>query len=64
MTNLTIQESAVYSVAQVAKKLGISKTHAFKLCNDGTIPSLRLGRRIVVPIQAFEEWLNKGGLTA
>jgi excisionase family DNA binding protein len=62
MTNSIIQEAAVYSVAQVAKKLGISKTHAFKLCNDGVIPCLRLGRRIVVPIAAFNEWLGQGKL--
>jgi len=63
MTNETLHETSVYSVAQVAKKLGISKTHAHKLCNNGTIPSRRLGRRIVVPIQAFEDWLNKSGVT-
>jgi excisionase family DNA binding protein len=62
MMNETLYETSVYTVAQVAKKLGISKTHGFKLCNEGLIPCLRLGRRIVVPIQSFEEWLNKAVL--
>lgn len=62
MTNETLHETSVYTVAQVAKKLGISKTHAFKLCNEGVIPCLRLGRRIVVPIAAFNEWIGHGKL--
>jgi excisionase family DNA binding protein len=62
MTNEPLHPTSVYTVAQVGKKLGISKTHAHKLCNDGTIPSLRLGRRIVIPIRRFNEWLGQGEL--
>lgn len=62
MTNEPLDSTSVYSVAQVGKKLGISKTHAFKLCNNGTIPSKRLGRRIVIPIRRFNEWLGQGEL--
>jgi len=54
------QESSVYTVKAVAKKLGISKTHAHKLCKDGTIPSKKLGRRTIVPIAAFHAWLGQG----
>jgi len=62
MTNETLHESSVYSVLTVAKKLGICKTHAHKLCKNGTIPSVKLGRRTVVPIAAFNAWLGQGHL--
>lgn len=62
MTKQPKEEPSVYSVAQVAHKLGISKTHAFKLCKDGVIPNLRLGRRIVIGIERFNLWLANGGL--
>lgn len=61
MTN-ELHETSVYTVNIVAKKLGISKTHAYRLCEDGIIPSVKLGRRIVVPIAAFLAWLGQGRL--
>ena len=39
----------VYSVLEVAALLGIGRSKAYELARSGTIPSLRLGRRIVVP---------------
>ena len=40
---------SVLTVDQVAKILGISRGLAFAAVNDGTIPALRIGRRILVP---------------
>ena len=42
-------ESLVYTVETAGKLLGISRATAFTLVNNGKIPSLRLGRRLVVP---------------
>jgi excisionase family DNA binding protein len=33
---------------------GISRTLAYELVRRGEIPSLRLGRRVVVPVHALE----------
>lgn len=40
---------AVLTVDQAAKILGISRGLAFAAVNNGTIPALRIGRRILVP---------------
>ena len=40
---------AVLTVDQVARILGISRGLAFAAVNNGTIPALRIGRRILVP---------------
>lgn len=37
------------TVEQAAKVLGIGRSSAYELVHTGDIPSLRLGRRIVVP---------------
>jgi excisionase family DNA binding protein len=37
------------TVEQAAKLLGIGRSTAYELVHTGDIPSLRLGRRIVVP---------------
>jgi excisionase family DNA binding protein len=39
----------VMSVEDAAKKLGISRSLAYELVQQGRVPAIRLGRRIVVP---------------
>ena len=39
----------VFTVDQAAVLLGISRALAYELVRQGSIPSLHLGRRIVVP---------------
>ena len=56
--NQHIQNSL--NVDEVAAILLISKSNAHKLCKDGTIPTTRDGRRVVVPRESFFAWLNGG----
>jgi len=46
------------SVTQTAAVLGISRSSAYECVRRGVIPSLRLGRRIVVPTTAIEALLD------
>ena len=54
-TTTQVQNSAetsnrlVLSVAEAAELLGISRALAYELAARGELPTLRLGRRIVVP---------------
>lgn len=48
----------VWSVDETAHRLGISRAHAYELIARGDLPSLRLGRRIVVPVRAIEALLG------
>jgi excisionase family DNA binding protein len=43
------QESLVISVEEAGVLLGISRGLAYELVRQGMIPSLRLGRRLVIP---------------
>lgn len=43
------------SIREAADAVGVSERHLRTLIDDGTIPSLTLGRRVVVPRRALEE---------
>lgn len=43
-----------FTVAEAADMLGVSRGHAYELVRRGEIPSIRLGRRLVVPRRALE----------
>jgi len=53
-----LTERAVYTVAEVAQLLSLSRGTAYALVRDGTIPALRLGGRWVVPRARFHAWLD------
>ena len=50
----------VITVPDAAVLLGISRTHAYELVARGELPSVRLGRRVVVPTRALLDLV--GGL--
>ena len=47
------------SVTEAARVLGISRAFAYALVARGELPSLRLGRRVVVPRRALEQLIEK-----
>lgn len=50
----------VFTVERAATLLGISRALAYELLRQGSIPSVRLGRRIVVPRAALLAMLDVG----
>jgi excisionase family DNA binding protein len=48
-----------YSVPEAAQALGISECHARRLVRNGTIPSVQLEGRIVVPKVALARFLDE-----
>lgn len=48
------------SVEEASRALGISKSLGYELVASGQLPSVRLGRRIVVPRAALERMLTGG----
>ena len=56
------QNRLVLTVPEAADLLGICRNAAYEAVRRGEIPSIRFGKRLVVPRPAFEEML-KGGAT-
>lgn len=46
------------TVREAAKLLGLSKMTAYAAVREGQIPSLRIGRRVLVPRLALERLLD------
>ena len=53
-------ERRTVSVTEAARILGISRAHAYDCVRNGELPSITLGRRVVVPRQAIEDLLARG----
>lgn len=51
-------EKLVYSIQEVANLLGISRSYAYELARNGTIPVLELGNKRVIPKERFIAWVN------
>ena len=49
---------AALTVDEVAEILEISRAAAYQACHRRAIPNRRLGRRILIPVPAFVEWLR------
>lgn len=48
----------VLTVSELAEALGIGKTSAYRLINDGTIGCRRVGRKILIPKVCVTDYLN------
>lgn len=46
------------SVAEVATLLGLSEKHVWAQLKSGAIPSIRLGRRVLIPVSGLEQLLG------
>lgn len=54
------QEPLVYSPDEARKLLKISRGLIYEALNTGLIPSIRIGRRILIPRKQLERLLNEG----
>ena len=57
MTDVT--DSVAFTVDEAAKILRISRNSAYQAVKEGQIPSIRIGKRIVIPRQAFNRMLEE-----
>jgi excisionase family DNA binding protein len=57
------EERLVYTVAQAAELLGISRAFAYELVARGELPVIRLGRRRLVPKVALADLVAQGAMS-
>lgn len=55
-----VEERLTLTVEEAAGLLGISRNLAYELVAKNELPSLRLGRRVLIPRQALDRLLNVG----
>jgi len=57
-------EQQTISIEEMAKQLGISKPTAYKLANSEDFPLLKIGKRKIIPVKRFLEWIQKNSEVA
>ena len=61
MTTKETTESLVYDVPTAGKLLNLSRATAYNLCAQGVIPTIRFGKRLLVPKAALLKLLAEAG---
>ena len=58
-----MEQTLTLSVPEAAQLLGLSINHAWRLVQTGELPSLRLGRRVLVPRAALVDLVERAAAT-
>lgn len=48
------------SVEEAGRRLGLGRASAYAAVRRGEIPSIRIGKRLVIPLVQLERWLAEG----
>ena len=52
-------EKSTISVQELARQMGISLPKAYELVKEPDFPTLRVGNRILIPVEGFHAWLRE-----
>jgi len=59
--SLAVFQRATITVEEAARILGISRGSAYEAVRRGDIPTIRIGKRLIVPVAALERMLSSAG---
>ena len=48
-----------YTIPEVAEVLNLSVSQVYKLANQNKLPTIRLGKRVLVSIKKLEDFINQ-----
>ncbi len=54
-----MNDTLVYSLAETARVLGISRTTVYRLLLDSTFPAFKVGNRTLVSKAGLAEWVER-----
>jgi excisionase family DNA binding protein len=60
-TTLGVFERVTISVEEAGRLLGISRGSAYEAARRGDIPTIRIGKRLIVPVAGLERLLASAG---
>lgn len=61
--NSTINK-LTYTVEEMGEAIGVSRVKAYELANSKDFPKIRIGKRIVIPIDSLSKWLESQSVRA
>jgi len=59
ITDSQSDDRLTLTVEQAGKMLGISRATAYQLANQGKLPAIRLGRRLLISKAGLERMVNE-----
>ena len=51
-------EKSTMSVQELSRQMGISLPKAYELAKEPGFPTIRIGTRILIPVEGFQTWLR------
>lgn len=55
-------EKTTMSVQELSSQMGISLPKAYQLVKSPEFPTIKVGTRILIPIEAYREWLFRNSI--
>ena len=55
---MNIEKKGCISVEEMATYIGCGRSTAYELVRRSNFPKIRLGRKIIIPIEALDAWLK------
>lgn len=55
-------DKTTMSVQELAAEMGISLPKAYQLVKEPDFPTIRIGSRILIPTEAYKEWLLRNSV--
>ena len=55
-------EKTTMSVQELSAQMGISLPKAYELVKSPGFPTIRIGTRILIPVDAYKEWILKNSV--
>lgn len=52
-------EKMLFTVDELRKVTGFSRPMAYQIVSREDFPKVRIGRRIMIPVKQFEEWVAR-----
>lgn len=61
ITDSQSDDRLTLTVQEAGRMLGISRATAYQLANEGKLPAIRLGRRLLISKAGLERMVNQAG---
>lgn len=54
-----MENAQLVSIVEAAQRLGVGRSMIYELLGEGSLPSIRLGTRRLIPVKALDELIEK-----
>lgn len=56
---INVSEKVLWTLEETAKKLSISRRTCWQMTKNGELPTVRIGRRLLISPKDVDQWVNR-----